>query len=66
MQSNDYRPLPIGSKIMYYDKERKLDMKAEVKASTVSFLWIVDVDTRQQSFIMYSGILEILELGTPS
>lgn len=59
---NDYRPLPIGSKIVYYDKWALLNKAAEVKASTVTFLWIVDAEDRHQSFIMYSDIVKVLEV----
>ena len=53
---NDYRPLPTGTKLIYYDDQRKMNIAAEVKASTVSFLWIVDEEDRHQSFIMYMDI----------
>ena len=59
---NDYRPIPIGSKLLYYDGEKKLNIVGEVKASTVTFIWIVDVDTREQHFIMYCDIVKVLEI----
>ena len=60
--TNDYRPLPIGSRLIYYDGEKKLNVVGEVKASTVAFIWIVDVDTREQHFIMYCDIVKVLEI----
>lgn len=59
------RPLPVGSKVIYYSREKTLNFEATVKASSLSFLWVVDTDEEHmQHFLVYDYIVEVIEIGT--
>lgn len=58
------RPLEIGTRIIYYSRDRCLNISAKVKASTLAFIWIVDEEESEsrEHFIWYSDIVQILPL----
>lgn len=60
------RPLLVGSKIIYYSRDRALNFEATVKASSLAFLWVVDVEPSEapEHFIGYGDVVRVVEMGT--
>ncbi len=57
----ELRPLEIGTRLIYYSKEKCLNVEATVKASTLAFIWVRDVEesASMEHCILYSDIVQI-------
>jgi hypothetical protein len=55
------RPLSVGTTLIYYSREKCLNIQAVVKASSFYFLWVVDVEESdvREHFIAYGDIVSI-------
>lgn len=55
------RPLSVGTTLIYYSREKCLNSQAVVKASSLYFLWVVDVEESdvREHFIAYGDIVSI-------
>jgi len=66
MQQEYTRPLPIGTRVVYYNKERALEQEAFVKEAGFIMLWIIDQEhsTQDEHFISYKDIVRVIQEST--
>lgn len=57
------RPLSVGTTLIYYSREKCLDVEATVRAATLAFIWVADTEESEsrEHFIMYSDVVSISE-----
>jgi hypothetical protein len=57
------RPLPIGTRLIYYNKEQYREMEAIVKDAGYVMLWIIDQEHSEndEHFIGYKDIVRVVE-----
>jgi hypothetical protein len=64
MQEQDIkRPLPVGTRLIYYNKEKCKEMEAIVKDAGYFILWIIDQEHSKQDdhFVSYKDIVRVIE-----
>ena len=59
------RPLPIGTRLIYYNKEQCREMEAIVKDAGYVILWIIDQEhsKNDEHFISYKDIVRVIEVS---
>jgi len=59
------RPLPIGTRLIYYNKEQCREMEAIVKDAGYVILWIIDQEhsKNDEHFIGYKDIVRVVEVS---
>jgi len=59
------RPLPIGTRLIYYNKEQCREMEAIVKDAGYVILWIIDQEhsKNDEHFIGYKDIVRVIEVS---
>jgi len=59
------RPLPIGTRLIYYNKEQCREMEAIVKDADYVILWIIDQEhsKNDEHFIGYKDIVRVIEVS---
>ncbi len=62
MQEQQYtRPLLTGTRLVYYNKERRKEQEAIVKEAGMYMLWVEDLQNRDvTTFIRYSDLVWVL------
>ncbi len=65
MITQSQRPLPIGTRLIYYNKEQCREMEAIVKDAGYVILWIIDQEHSQndEHFIGYKDIVRVIEVS---
>jgi hypothetical protein len=65
MITQSQRPLPIGTRLIYYNKERCREMGAIVKDAGYVILWIIDQEHSEndEHFIGYKDIVRAIEVS---
>ncbi len=48
------RPLSVGTTLIYYSREKCLDVEATVKAATLAFIWVVDTEESESMMVVPS------------
>jgi hypothetical protein len=64
MQEQDIkRPLPVGTRLIYYNKQQCREMEAIVKDAGYVILWVIDQEKSEadEHFISYKDIVEVIE-----
>ncbi len=64
MQGQLYtRPLPIGTRLIYYNKTQCREMKAVVKDSGYVILWVIDEEKSQadEHYISYRDVVKVIQ-----
>jgi len=59
------RQLPIGTRLIYYNKEQCREMEAIVKDAGYVILWIIDQEhsKNDEHFIGYKDIVRVIEVS---
>ena len=59
------RPLPIGTRLIYYNKEQCREMEAIVKDAGYVILWIIDQEhsKNDEHFIGYKDIVRVIQVS---
>jgi len=65
MITQSQRPLPIGTRLIYYNKEQCREMEAIVKDAGYVILWIIDQEhsKNDEHFIGYKDIVRVVEVS---
>jgi hypothetical protein len=65
MITQSQRPLPIGTRLIYYNKEQCREMEAIVKDAGYVILWIIDQEhsKNDEHFIGYKDIVRVIEVS---
>ncbi len=64
MQGQQYtRPLPTGTRLIYYNKAQCREMKAVVKDSGYVILWVIDEEKSQadEHYISYRDVVKVIQ-----
>jgi hypothetical protein len=65
MITQSQRPLPIGTRLIYYNKEQCRELEAIVKDAGYVILWIIDQEhsKNDEHFISYKDIVRVIEVS---
>jgi hypothetical protein len=65
MITQSQRPLPIRTRLIYYNKEQCREMEAIVKDAGYVILWIIDQEhsKNDEHFISYKDIVRVIEVS---
>jgi hypothetical protein len=65
MITQSQRPLPIGTRLIYNNKEQCREMEAIVKDAGYVILWIIDQEhsKNDEHFISYKDIVRVIEVS---
>jgi hypothetical protein len=62
MATQDQRPLPVGTRLIYYNMQQCREVEAIIKDAGYVILWIIDQEHSKQDghFISYQDIVQVL------